>query len=177
MAFHLLQRNRQGAQALAQSLIIAMEKIQHCTRCRTFSETLLCALCDNPKRKQDQLCIVESPIDIIAIEQTGSYRGLYFALLGHLSPLDGIGPDDLGMELLKKRFAENALSEIILATGSTVEGEATAHYITELAKPHNLVITRIAHGIPLGGDLEYVDGGTLAHAFDGRVRLSTSTVE
>ncbi|MCD6055221.1 MAG: recR [Gammaproteobacteria bacterium] len=172
MAFHLLQRNRQGGEALAQALLTAMEQVRRCERCRTFSEMPLCLICDNPRREQHQLCIVESPIDILAIEQTGTYRGLYFTLLGHLSPLDGIGPEDLGMEQLARRFESGDLQEVILATGSTVEGEATAHYISELAKPYRLAMSRIAHGIPLGGDLEYVDSGTLAHAFDGRVKLA-----
>ena len=171
MAFHLLQRNRQGAKALAQSLMLAADQIQHCTQCRTFSETPLCRLCDDPRRDQQQLCIVQSPLDVVAIEQTGSYRGLYFVLLGHLSPLDGIGPDDLGMDTLLQRF-QTPLNEVILAMGSTVEGEATAHYIIELAKPYPLTISRIANGVPLGGTLEYVDGGTLAHALDGRISLA-----
>lgn len=173
MAFHLLQRDRQGGQLLAKALIAAMDAIQHCERCRTLCETPLCSLCDDPKRDQQQLCIVESPIDIVAIEQTASYRGLYFTLLGHLSPLDGIGPADLGLTQLQQRFAQEHFTEVILATGSTVEGEATAHYIMELAKPYHLSISRLAHGIPLGGDLEYVDGGTLAHALAGRIAIAT----
>ncbi len=171
MAFHLLQRDRHGGLSLAKALETAMQTIQHCDKCRTFCEARICSLCDDPRREQTQLCIVQSPIDVIAIEQTGSYRGLYFVLLGYLSPLDGIGPEELGLMQLKQRLQNESLREMIVATGSTLEGQATAHYISELANQYTIPVSRIAHGIPLGGDLEYVDGGTLAHAFDGRIKI------
>jgi recombination protein RecR len=145
-----------------------MQLIRHCEQCRTFSETPLCLLCRDPARDAGLLCIVESPIDVAAIEQMGSFRGLYFVLMGHLSPLDGIGPADIGMSLLEPRLHNGKLSEIILATNPTVEGEATAHYIATLAKRAGCRATRIAYGVPMGGELEYLDGGTLARAFAGR---------
>lgn len=168
MAFHLLERNREAGRKLSASLLNAMESIQHCQRCRNFSETTRCHLCQSLKREQDQLCIVESPTDVLAIEQTHSYRGLYFVLMGHISPLDGIGPDDLGIPLLLQRLKEQTFEEIILATNPTIEGKATADYIDDLIKPHNIKITRIASGVPLGAELDSVDGGTLANAFAGR---------
>jgi len=171
MAFHLLERDRAGALALARSLAEAAEQVGHCTQCRTLSETDLCPLCANMGREQHLLCVVESPADVRAIEQATSYRGRYFVLMGHLSPLDGIGPDEIGLDLLDSRLAEGAVSELILATNPTIEGEATAHYINEMAKVHGVVSSRIAHGVPLGGELEYVDGGTLSHAFSGRRQL------
>lgn len=174
MAFHLLERNRDGALDLAQVLQRAMTTIRHCASCRTFSETELCPLCASGRRDNTQLCIVESPADILAIEQTHGYNGRYFVLLGHLSPLDGIGPQELGLPHLAARLDEPELREVILATNPTVEGEATAHYIADwvrersAARAEPLAINRIAHGVPLGGELEFVDGGTLAHAFSGR---------
>ncbi len=168
MAFQLLERNREGAQRLAHSLLEAMEKIGHCQQCRTLSETDICPLCANPGREPNLLCVVESPADVRAIEQATAYRGRYFVLMGHLSPLDGIGPNEIGLDQLDTRLAEGGISELILATNPTVEGEATAHYISEMAKIHGITSSRIAHGVPLGGELEYVDGGTLAHAFTGR---------
>lgn len=177
MAFHLLERQRSQGLQLADSIANALEKIQHCQRCRNFTEDTLCSLCQNPKRDIHLLCIVESPADIIAIEQTASFRGRYFVLMGHLSPLDGIGPKELQLPLLQEQLQSGEVKEIILATNTTVEGEATAHYIAEMAKPFNIRISRLAHGIPLGGELEYVDSGTLLHAFQGRREYSTSKDE
>ncbi len=169
MAYHLLERNREGGRHLAEVLQNAMENIGHCRECRTFCETELCALCANPKRDRTQLCVVETPVDALVLEQSTGYRGRYFVLMGHLSPLDGIGPDELGLDQLDVLLSKGGIEEIILATNSTVEGEATAHYIGELAKAKNVTATRIAHGVPLGGELEYIDGGTLSHAFSGRL--------
>ncbi len=167
MAFHLLARNRLGGHNLAEALKIAMEKVGHCDRCRTFSELACCPLCSSPRRDQGLLCIVESPADLMAIEQTG-FHGLYFVLMGHLSPLDGIGPEQIGLPQLKERLGQEQINEIIIATNPTVEGEATAHYISELSKPFGVHVTRIAHGVPLGGDLEFIDAGTLARALASR---------
>jgi recombination protein RecR len=169
MAFHLLERNRRGGSKLANTLAIAMTDIGHCQSCRNFTEEDLCEICQSPKRKlASTLCIVESPGDVIAIEQTGEFKGKYFVLMGHLSPIDGIGPDDLGLDILAKQFATGQFEEVILATNPTVEGEATAHFIAELAQQYQVNITRIAHGVPVGGELEYVDGNTLSHALSGR---------
>jgi len=169
MAFHLLERNRIGGTKLANSLSQAMENIGHCQQCRNFTEDESCEICQSPKRQlKEQLCIVESPGDVIAIEQTGEYQGLYFVLMGHLSPIDGIGPDDLGLDILERQLVSGQFKEVILATNPTVEGEATAHFIAELAKKHQVNISRIAHGVPIGGELEYVDGNTLSHALSGR---------
>lgn len=165
MAFYLLQRGRSQATTLSEALQNAVAKIGHCDKCYNFTELKTCQLCQNTKREQNQLCVVESPIDVLAIEESGSYRGLYFVLMGHLSPLDGIGPNDIGINALQKRVHEHQqFQEIILATNPTVEGEATAHYIAELFKPLNIQTTRIAHGVPLGGNLEFIDGGTLAQS-------------
>jgi recombination protein RecR len=171
MAFHLLEHDREGAQHLADSLKEAIEKVGHCQQCRTLSETDICPLCANPTRDRSQLCIVESPADVRAIEQATHYQGRYFVLMGHLSPLDGIGPAEIGLDQLEDRLKEGNITEVILATNPTVEGEATAHYIGEMAKAHDITSTRIAHGVPIGGELEYVDGGTLSHAFTGRRQL------
>ncbi len=168
MAFHILERDRAKGLTLAEILQKSIEEIKHCTKCRTFSETEICQLCANTRRNPELLCIVETPADIIAIEQTNIYRGYYFVLMGHLSPLDGIGPEEIGMPLLRQRLQETELKEIILATNHTVEGEATAHYITELVRPLKIKISRIAHGVPLGGELEYVDSFTLAEAISTR---------
>lgn len=168
MAFHLLERDREGGRRLAESLLEAMEKVGHCRSCRTLSETELCPMCASPSRDRSLLCVVESPADVMAIEQATGYRGLYFVLMGHLSPLDGIGPEELKLDELARRLDEGEVREIILATNPTVEGEATAHFIAELAHARGIRATRIAHGVPLGGELEYVDGGTLSHAFVGR---------
>lgn len=169
MAFQLLERGRENGKHLSRILHDAMQHIKHCQHCRTFSETELCKLCSSPHRDPALLCIVESPIDVVAIEQIGIYRGLYFVLMGHLSPLDGIGPEDLGIKQLINQLATGKIKEVILATNPTVEGEATAHYISQLVKQHQgIKASRIAHGVPLGGELEYIDSGTLAHAFAGR---------
>lgn len=171
MAFQLLERGRDNGKRLAQILEAAMEQIGHCQLCRTFSETALCKLCASTNRDATSLCIVESPIDVIAVEQMGAYRGKYFVLMGHLSPLDGIGPEEIGIKQLNGLLAEGNIKEVILATNPTVEGEATAHYISELVKQYTIKVSRIAHGVPLGGELEYIDSGTLAHAFAGRDTL------
>jgi recombination protein RecR len=168
MAFQLLERGRDNGRRLAQILQTAMEQIGHCRDCRTFSETDICKLCSSHHRDTAILCIVESPIDMVAVEQMGGYRGRYFVLMGHLSPLDGIGPDEIGIKQLNTLLANGGIKEVILATNPTVEGAATAHYISELVKKYSIKATRIAHGVPLGGELEYIDSGTLAHAFAGR---------
>lgn len=171
MALHLLERDREGAERLAQALSQAIANIGHCQQCRMLSETEFCHYCSDVGRDQRSLCIVETPADVFALDQATAYRGLYFILSGHLSPLDGIGPAELGLDQLEQRLQSNNLSELILATSSTVEGEATAHYIGELAQEYGVRTTRIAHGVPLGGELEYIDGGTLLHAFSGRREL------
>jgi recombination protein RecR len=168
MAFHLLERNRTGGTHLAEALNSSMQQIKHCKQCRNFCETECCHICSSQKRDTDLLCIVESPADVLVIEQTHNYRGLYFVLMGHLSPLDGIGPDDLGIDLLKSRVINEQFNEIILATNPTVEGEATAHYIAKLCKAQQIKTTQIAHGIPLGGELEFIDGSTISRAFSRR---------
>lgn len=167
ISYHLLQRNRKGAINLGRVLQEAMDKIGHCKTCRTFSEKDLCDFCASERRERSLLCIVESPADVYAIEEA-HYRGLYFVLMGHLSPLDGIGPDDLGMDQLNTLLANGEVQEVILATGTTVEGEATAHYISEMVRKLNIKVTRIAHGIPMGGELEYIDSNTLSYALAGR---------
>ncbi len=171
MAFHLLERDRQGATMLSQTLLEAMDKVGHCRSCRTLTELELCNICDNHRRQSDLLCVVETPADVLAIEQTGSFGGRYFVLHGHLSPIDGLGPEDVGIPELLQRVADSEITELVIATNPTVEGEATAHYISEQIKSLGVTVSRIAHGVPLGGELEYVDGGTLAHAFAGRKQL------
>ena len=171
MAFYLLERDRDGGRRLAGILAQAMEHIGRCQRCRTLTEAELCHLCANPKRDRTTLCVVETPADVLAIEQATDYRGLYFVLGGRLSPLDGIGPREIGLDTLDRRLGEGEVREIILATNPTVEGEATAHYIGDMLSGRELRVTRIAHGVPLGGELEFVDGGTLSHAFSGRREL------
>ena len=168
MAFYILERDREGGLQLAEVLTNAVRQIGHCSRCRTLTEADLCSLCANPKRDDGQLCVVETPADVIAIEQATDYHGRYFVLGGRLSPLDGIGPKELGMEQLAMVLDNDELREVILATNPTVEGEATAQYISDMASRRGVAVSRIAHGVPLGGELEYVDGGTLAHAFSGR---------
>jgi recombination protein RecR len=168
IAFHLLERDREGASALAAALQEAVGGIGHCKQCRMFTEHDLCSICSASGRDETQLCIVESPADVMAVEDATGFRGLYFVLMGHLSPLDGIGPDELGLGMLDERLAEGVITEMIIATNPTVEGDATAHYLAEMAAGHNVQASRIAHGVPLGGELEYVDGGTLSHAFYGR---------
>jgi recombination protein RecR len=171
MAFHLIERDREGGARLARVMAEAVERISRCSRCRTLSEREVCALCANPKRDQQLLCVVEQPSEIVAIEHATDFRGLYFVLGGRLSPLDGIGPEDLGLDRLERRLAEDGIRELILAISPTVEGSVTAQYIAESAKSAGTEVTRIAHGVPLGGDLEFVDGGTLALAFSGRRAL------
>lgn len=168
MAFHLLERDRPGGLALADRLRAAMEQIGHCSYCRNFSESKVCGICDDPRRDVTQLCVVESPADVVALEQSAGYRGLYFVLMGHLSPLDGIGPAELGLDRLQVRLDDNPVQEVILATNTTVEGEATAHYIAEMSHGAGARVSRLAHGIPLGGELDLIDGGTLSHALNER---------
>ena len=172
MAYHLLERDRDGGTRLAERLAEAMEKVGHCKRCRDFSESELCAICASGSRDAQQLCAVESPADRLAIEHATGYRGLYFVLQGRLSPLDGIGPRELGLDQLAARMAEGEVGELIIATNPTVEGEATAHYLAQLARQHGVRPSRIAHGVPLGGELEYIDRGTLAHAFGSRIDIA-----
>lgn len=168
ITYHLLQRNRDGARRLARALAAAAEHVGHCQLCRNFTERELCALCASAQRDRSQLCVVESPADVFALEQATGYRGLYFVLMGHLSPLDGIGPAELGLDRLGARLDGGEVGEVILATNPTVEGEATAHYIGEMVHARGIKASRIAHGVPLGGELEYIDGGTLSHALAGR---------
>ena len=171
MALHLLERNREGGLRLSATLVDAMQRIGRCKRCRDLTEMEICAICANPRRDQTQLCIVESPVDVLAIEQATAYKGRYFVLLGRLSPLDGIGPAELGLDQLAELLENNAPEEMIVATNPTVEGEATSYYLQKMAKTHNIRVTRIAHGVPLGGELEYTDQSTLAHAFGSRLMV------
>jgi recombination protein RecR len=168
MAYHVLEREREGGRRLAEALAEAVERIGHCERCRDFSEQAVCATCASPARDVHQLCVVETPADRLAIEQATGYRGLYFVLQGRLSPLDGIGPAELGLDRLDARLSSGEVQEMIVATNPTVEGEATAHYLGQLARRHGVRPSRLAHGLPLGGELEYVDRGTLSHAFGSR---------
>lgn len=171
MAYHLLERQRDGGKRLATALAEAMERVGHCTRCRDFSEAPLCATCASSARDAHLLCVVETPADRLAIEQATGFRGLYFVLQGRLSPLDGIGPRELGLDTLAKRLEEGEVTEMIVATNPTVEGEATAHYLAQLARARGVQPSRLAHGVPLGGELEYVDRGTLSHAFGSRSEI------
>ncbi|MBS0557450.1 MAG: recombination protein RecR [Proteobacteria bacterium] len=171
MAFHVLERDRAGARRLAQTLAAAVERIGNCTRCRAFSEEPVCATCSSPARDASLLCVVETPADQLAIEQATGFRGRYFVLLGRLSPLDGLGPKELGLDALVARLAEGEVRELIVATNPTVEGEATAHMLSGIARQAGVRATRLAHGVPLGGELEYIDRGTLAHAFGSRHNL------
>ena len=171
MAFHLLQDARAAAQSLAVSLQRALECVGRCRRCRMLTESELCDICANAQRDATSLCVVESPADVVAIEQSGGYRGRYFVLMGHLSPLDGIGPEQIGGAEFATLLAAGEVREVILATNSTVEGEATAHFLAQLVRQRGLKASRIAHGVPVGGELEYIDAGTLAHAMAGRQAL------
>jgi recombination protein RecR len=171
MAFQLLEHDREGGRKLAAVLAQAMDRVGNCNDCRTLSEDAMCSLCASERRDRGQLCVVETPADVQALEQATGYQGLYFVLMGHLSPLDGIGPEALGLDLLETRLASGEVKELILATNPTVEGEATAHFISEMARVHGIRATRIAHGVPMGGELEYIDGGTLSHAFAGRLEI------
>jgi len=172
MAFYMLERNREGARALSAALQEAVDRVGHCRRCRMLTDGELCTVCAAPQRDDSLLCVVESPADVAAVEQSGGYRGRYFVLMGHLSPLDGVGPDELGIGQLEAILDEGQVREVILATNPTVEGEATAHFIGELVARRKIRASRIAHGVPVGGELEYVDGGTLAHALAGRQAIS-----
>lgn len=168
MTYHLLERDRTGARLIAEAVTHALERVGHCERCNNLSEHTLCSICSAERRDAGLLCVVESPADLLSLEQSAAYNGLYFVLMGHLSPLDGIGPDELGIARLEVLLDKGDIREVILATNLTVEGEATAHYIGELARARGLLVTRIAHGVPMGGELEYTDRGTLARAVSGR---------
>ena len=171
MALHLLERQRAGGLKLADVLTRAMEQVRECRECQSLTEQDVCHLCTSTSRDRSILCVVETPVDVLAVESAGSFRGLYFVLKGHLSPLDGIGPRELGIPKLLERVREGEIRELILATNPTVEGEATAHYIREALRDTGIVVSRIAHGVPMGGELEFVDGNTLAHALAGRKAL------
>lgn len=174
MAMYLLEKDRDAAGLLASSLQQAVEKVGRCSQCRTLTEQVVCSLCSNSRRDHSMMCVVETPADVLAIEQAGNYHGLYFVLHGHLSPIDGVGPADLGLDLLSERLSgsdEAPIRELIIATNPTVEGEATAQFIAERARAKGVAVSRIAHGVPIGGELEYIDGGTLAHAFNSRTVL------
>ena len=168
MALHLLQRDRECARRLASALVAAADKVGECVDCRALSEDERCSICSSTRRDHTVMCIVESPADVYALDQATDFNGVYFVLKGHLSPLDGIGPRELGLDQLEQRLAGGEVKEIILATNPTVEGEATAQYVADMAASHGVRASRIAHGIPVGGELEYVDSGTLSHAFAGR---------
>ncbi len=168
MAFHLLQHERAGAEELAHALADALASVRRCAKCNNFSEEEVCALCRSPRRDRALLCVVETPADLAMVEQTLSYSGMYFVLMGRLSPLDGVGPRDIGLDRLQARVADGEVGEVILATNFTNEGEATAHTIAELLSTRGLAVTRLARGVPVGGELEYVDAGTLAQALRDR---------
>ena len=168
MALHLIERDKSGARQLAETTLNALDKVSHCQQCRNFSDAEVCQICARESRNESLLCVVESPADVLAIEASAAYQGLYFVLLGRLSPLDGLGPDQLGLDLLESRFAEGSISEVILATSATVEGDITAQFIADVARKYQIGTTRLARGIPLGGELEYVDSGTLSRALSGR---------
>lgn len=168
MAFHVLQRDREGGRHLAATLSEALERVGHCHACRMFAEGELCEICRSERRDARLICVVESPADVMAIEQHTEFSGRYFVLMGHLSPIDGIGPEELGLDVLRDRLDAGEIAELILATGATVEGEATAQYVADLAHQRGASVSRIAHGVPVGGELEYVDAGTLSQAFTGR---------
>lgn len=172
MALHLLERDRRGGERLAEVLGRAMQEIRRCARCRNFTSAEICEICASSRRSDSVLCVVETPGDVLAIEQATGFEGRYFILLGRLSPLDGIGPEDLGLDQLERRFADEPVEEVIVATNSTVEGEATAHYIATLAARHGIRLSRLAQGVPLGGELEHTDQTTLAHAFASRRPVS-----
>jgi recombination protein RecR len=171
MAFYLLQRDRNGAKTLSETLLRAIDNIGHCQQCRTLTEHPLCEICADKSRDNSLICIVESPADVWIVDQATVFKGRYFVLHGRLSPLDGIGPDELGLDLLEQRLATGIIKELILATNSTVEGEATAYFISEIARKHQVQASRIAHGVPMGGELEFIDSGTLSHAFKGRKEI------
>jgi len=164
MAYYLLQRDRDGAEQLARALSDALARVQHCVMCNNFTEDDVCALCRSPRRDRSLLCVVETPADLAMVEQTAAYSGMYFVLMGRLSPLDGVGPRDIGLEKLLARATAGEVTEVVLATNFTNEGEATAHYVAEMLRSRNVRVSRIARGVPLGGELEYVDAGTLSQA-------------
>jgi recombination protein RecR len=168
MTLHLLERDRDGAAALAAALVDAVERIGHCGRCRNFTELEVCEICTDPRRDGATICVVETPADVLAIEESGGFNGIYFVLMGHLSPIDGIDPAEIGLEKFHQRVLDEGIKEVILATNPTVEGEATAYYLTDMLHSAGVRVSRIAHGVPLGGELEFVDGSTLAHALLGR---------
>jgi len=168
MAYHLLERDRSGAENLSLVLDKAVKEVGHCEQCRSLSEQTVCDICVSSKRDRTVLCIVETPSDVQVIEQSTNYKGLFFVLMGHLSPLDGIGPEDIGLDILAQRLDQGEIKEVVLATNFTVEGEATAHYISEMVNARQITASRIAHGVPVGGELEYVNSSTLSHAFSGR---------
>ncbi len=168
MTLHLLERDRDGAQSLATALSQSVDKVGQCQRCRNLTELDVCEICIDPRRDTSLLCVVETPADVLAVEMSGSFKGIYYVLMGHLSPIDGIGPKEIGLDLFHQRVIGEDISEVILATNPTVEGEATAYYLIDLLQEAGVRVSRIAHGVPLGGELEYVDGSTLAHAFSGR---------
>ncbi len=177
MAFHLLDKDRDGARHLSKALEEGSRLIQHCEICRMLTEESRCTICASERRDASQLCVVEMPADLVAIEQSGSYQGRYFVLMGHLSPIDGIGPKELGLELLEQRLRKDDIGEIVLATSVTVEGDATAHIIAAIAKKHDVRASRIAYGVPMGGELEFVDSGTLSRAISGRREIDTHSTE
>jgi len=164
MAYHLLQRDQSGARRLAGAMSLALDRIRHCEKCNSFAEEAICVLCRSPRRDAASLCVVETPGDLLMMEQAHCYQGLYFVLMGVLSPLDGVGPRDIHLDRLIQRATDGVVREVVLATNFTVEGEATAHYISELLRPRGVSVTRIARGLPVGGELEHVDSGTLAQA-------------
>jgi recombination protein RecR len=168
MALHLIERDPEGARRLADATLNALDKVGHCQRCRNFADADLCDICTRPSRNASIVCIVETPADVLAIEASGAYQGGYFVLLGRLSPLDGFGPDQLGIEQLEQRLQEDGVSEVILATSATIEGDITAQFIADVARKYNIETSRLARGIPLGGELEFVDSGTLSRALSGR---------
>jgi recombination protein RecR len=171
MAFYLLQRDRNSAKTLSETLLRAIDNIGHCQQCRTLTEHALCEICADKSRDDTLICVVESPADVWIVDQATVFKGRYFVLQGRLSPLDGIGPDELGLDLLEQRLATGIIKELILATNSTVEGEATAYFISEIARKYQVQASRIAHGVPMGGELEFIDSGTLSHAFKGRKEI------
>jgi len=172
MAFHILKHNRGGGRQIAHTLLSAIDKVGHCQQCRIFSEQTICNICNNHARDHSVMCVVESPADVVMIEQAGGYQGLYFVLMGHLSPMDSIGPKEIGVEFFQQRLLSATIKEVIMATSTTVGGEATAYYLAEVTKTHNILTTRIAYGVPMGGELEYLDGGTVARALEQRDAMS-----
>ncbi len=174
MSLQLLERNRLGAQRLSQALALALDNVGNCSECRTLTEEPICRICASQSRNKTLCCVVESPADIFAIEQSASFKGVYFVLMGHLSPIEGIGPEQLGISKLIHKIKQQGIQELIIACNPTVEGEATAYYIAEQLKDFPVVVSRIAHGVPVGGELEFVDSGTLNHAFSGRTVIGSS---